>query len=115
MAAGQYRHRIRIEAPQRTTNADGQQLTTWPTETDPPYLQIWANVQLVGAEQEEHHAQQQTHAVAVIKCRWTHKTRTITPGMRVRFRGAIYEISSSEDLDFRGIEIVIRATSIRSV
>lgn len=115
MPAGQYRHRIRIEAPQRTTNADGQQITSWPTAADPPLLKIWAHVQLTGADQSEHHAQQQTHAMAVMRCRCTPETRSVTPGMRVRFRDEIYEIASAEDLDFRGIEIVIRATAIRSV
>jgi SPP1 family predicted phage head-tail adaptor len=114
MPAGKYRHRIRIESPTRTTDANGQQVTTWPGPHDPA-LHVWADVTVTRAAQAEHHHQQATYATAIITCRCTPDTRSVTPGMRVKISGETYEIGAAEDRELRGIEITMQATSIRAV
>jgi len=114
MSAGQYRYRIRIEAPTRTVNPDGQTVTVWPSEHDAPFLALWANYFISSGDQGEHHKQQQTQVNAIFRVRSTPAARSVTPGMRVRFRGQIYEIATAEDIDGRNREVVIQTTGTRA-
>lgn len=112
MPAGKYRHRIRIEAPRRDTNAEGQQVPDWPWADDQPFAEVWAAVS-VGGEQQQVQRQQQTLIPATVQVRSSVTTRAIRPGMRFKFNGLTFNIASAEDAEGLKQEITIKATAVR--
>lgn len=113
MSAGTYPHRIRFEAPIRTTNADGQAVVSWPEPTDAPYATLWANVRQTGGGQGHEHEQQQAENVYEITLRASPLAQGITTAMRIVFRGRYLQVGSVDDIEFRGREVMIRATEKR--
>jgi SPP1 family predicted phage head-tail adaptor len=113
MGAGKYRHRLRIEAPTRTTNSEGQRVVTWPAATDAPYARLWGRVEQTGGSQAFDHQQQQAETVYQITLRSSPTSRAITPAMRIVMGGRTLQIGSVDDIEHRHREVVITATSKR--
>ena len=110
MPAGNYRHRVRIEEPTYTENDDGQREIGWPALTAKPYATLWASVKQVGSGQAFDERRQTAETVYEIRTRSSAKTRAITTAFRVVFDGRYLEIGAVEETEFRGREVVIKAT-----
>ncbi len=103
MQAGKLRHRLTIEKTTHVVNAFGEQESTWKT-----FAEVWGqNRPLTGSER---FIAAQTHAAedAVFHIRYL---EGLSPKMRVICKGLYYDITSINDLEERGRELVIYARS----
>ena len=77
--AGQYRDRVLVQQPAKTTAADGQVLLTWTT-----YGSFWSRVEPTGGSEETEHRRQQAEQQFKVTFRSSPETRGITTQMRLR-------------------------------
>jgi len=91
MRAGILRHLITIERPTLTTDEYGESITAWTT-----FFETKASIQpLKGTERFYNHA---LHTEATHSMTFRFKEQ-ITPVMRVKFQGRIFEITSALNIN----------------
>lgn len=106
MAAGTYRHRITLQKPVASTNADGQVENTWQDVAT-----IFARVEIRSAGEQIEHRQHRGFQQAVAVVRWSPTTTAIRQNWRFTFNAQTWNIQSAADLSGDRQEITLDAES----
>lgn len=101
MRAGRLRHRITIQQPTTSTNAQGGKVKTW---TD--VATVWAGIEPVSASESEENFQLEHEVSVRIIIRYR---SDITSDMRIKFENRYYKILGIINPDERNRELQIIA------
>lgn len=104
MRGGKLRHRITLQSPTRTTNADGQVEQTYATVAT-----VSANVTINSTGEAGEHRQQRGFWTATVVIRYSPTVAAIQQDWRFTFNGTTWNVISAVDETGEREEIVIDA------
>lgn len=104
MRAGELRHQIQIQAPSKTRNAYGEEISSWVTVAT-----VWSKISPL--QGREYYEAQKINAEATheIKIRYRAGLR---PDMRFLYGRRIFPIESIKNTDERNIELICLCTEV---
>ena len=102
MPAGKLRHYIAIEQPVEVQDEQGGISRTWAE-----MVHAWAEITALNASENTGQPQVRGMATHAIRTRYV---ASVSPEMRVVFRGRVFNITGVQDIDERGKVMVLSVT-----